>query len=167
MVAAGRAATGAGWDLEDYGEPLVRRLVPPETDFHQPKPEAESRPSPESIWVPPPRLAITWEVIYLPKAGGPPRPQVNVWLDESAEQTTVSPICWPAETPVTEEAFVAQADRIAAAKGWPLGHYVKGRLCDHGTVWSVLYKGRSGLPGDHFSVDLNHRFGALTVRGGY
>lgn len=130
-----RAAETAGWDLADYGEPHLRR--------------AGNR----------------WEVI-LPAGclnAVPAASQVNVWLDDNTGEASVVPTRSPTATPVTEEEFMRQADRVAAEAGWRLADYVKGDFFDHGDCWSVLYKGRSGLPGDYFSVKLVLALGAARV----
>lgn len=133
-----RAAERAGWDLHDYAAPLVRRNQE------------------------------CWEAIDLPKSTTiRTRPQVNVWVDDATGDANVSPLAWPKGLPVTEDEFMRQADRVASDAGWPLAGYEKGELFDHGDSWSVLYKGRSGRPGDYFDVHLIHGAAALSVRGGY
>lgn len=110
------------------------------------------------------RSGDRWEAIFLEDPASP-RPQVNVWIEEDGVILVV-PVRWPPALPITADEFLRQADRVASGIGWSVENYVRGELFDHGDCWSVLYKGRSGLPGDHFSVELAHTSAALRVVGG-
>lgn len=67
---------------------------------------------------------------------------------------------------MTSQQAIAAANQAATAKGWTLSQYQSPSAALSGGLWSVLYKGVSLRPGDHFLVTVNDQSGATQVIAG-